>query len=222
MDGDGASAVILFFALGGIILLVAKVAGASMRSSGRRAAPPARSPERPRLRSPRRPPVHDDPATWREPSGFPHRTRSATRTVPSTDPAPRPHPLPHPIAGRELRGRVHVIDGDTIIIGRVRLRLWGIDAPELDEPWGQKAKWAMIDICKGQTITAVLTGDVSYDRYVARCYRGDDEDIAGELVRRGLALDWPLFSGGAFARLEDPELRKKLRYLRAKQAQTGP
>ncbi|MFO6464002.1 thermonuclease family protein [Jannaschia sp. KMU-145] len=214
MDGDGASAVILFFALGGIILLVAKVAGASMRSPGRRAARPGRFPKRP--------PVRDDPAIWREPRDFPHRTRRGTRPVPSPDAGPRPHPLPHPIAGRELRGRVRVIDGDTIIMGRVRLRLWGIDAPELDEPWGQEAKLAMIDICKGRVITAVLTGETTYARYVARCYRDDDEDIAGELVRRGLALDWPVFSGGAFARLESPELRRKLRYIRAKQAKSAP
>jgi endonuclease YncB( thermonuclease family) len=39
-----------------------------------------------------------------------------------------------------LSGKCFVIDGDTICIGKVGIRLAGIDAPELDHPWGKKAK----------------------------------------------------------------------------------
>ena len=53
-----------------------------------------------------------------------------------------------------LRGRCWVIDGDTIVINNIRLRLAGIDAPELDHPWGQRSKWALVQLCKGQTVTA--------------------------------------------------------------------
>ena len=122
-------------------------------------------------------------------------------------------PIPPP---GEIRGRAHVIDGDTIVIGRIKLRLWGIDAPELDEPWGQKSKWEMVRICKGQTIVAVPTGETSHDRLVAKCYLESGEDIAGALVLRGLALDWPLFSDGAYRRLETPEFRRKLSAVRRK------
>lgn len=37
----------------------------------------------------------------------------------------------------ELRGRAWVIDGDTIDISGTRIRLAGIDAPELDHPFGK-------------------------------------------------------------------------------------
>jgi micrococcal nuclease len=45
-----------------------------------------------------------------------------------------PHRTPPPQAHTVLRGRCWVIDGDTIVIDNVRLRLAGIDAPELDHP----------------------------------------------------------------------------------------
>jgi endonuclease YncB( thermonuclease family) len=35
-----------------------------------------------------------------------------------------------PSIARDYRGKAHVVDGDTIEIGSVRIRFWGIDAPE--------------------------------------------------------------------------------------------
>src|SRR5690554_382399 len=55
-----------------------------------------------------------------------------------------------------LRGRCWVVDGDTIVIDNLHIRLAGIDAPELDHPWGKQAKWALVKLCKGQIITARL------------------------------------------------------------------
>src|SRR5680860_1227325 len=55
-----------------------------------------------------------------------------------------------------LKGRCWVLDGDTIVIDKVRVRLAGIDAPELDHPWGQKSKWALVELCRGKKITAQI------------------------------------------------------------------
>jgi endonuclease YncB( thermonuclease family) len=112
---------------------------------------------------------------------------------------------------RTLSGKAWVIDGDTIVIGTTKVRLAGIDAPELDQPFGRKSKWAMVDICKGQVITAELTGEWSHDRLVGTCYLPDGRDIGGELVRRGLALDWPTFSGGRYRHLEPAGVRRRMR-----------
>ena len=46
-----------------------------------------------------------------------------------------------------ITGKCHVIDGDTIAIGKQKIRLAGINAPELNEPWGQKAKWELVGLC---------------------------------------------------------------------------
>ncbi|MDJ0995621.1 MAG: thermonuclease family protein [Dinoroseobacter sp.] len=106
-------------------------------------------------------------------------------------------------------GKCYVVDGDTIQIGKVRLRLAGIDAPELDHPWGKKAKWELVRLCKGQVVTAKLEPELSYDRPVATCYLPDGRDLSAEMVKAGLALDWPKFSGGKYASLETDDARKK-------------
>lgn len=110
-----------------------------------------------------------------------------------------------------LKGRAYVIDGDTIIVQKRKIRLAGIDAPETDMPWGNKAKWAMVQICKGQTLTVHLTGEVSYDRMVGTVYLPDGRDIGAEIVKRGLALDLPHFSGGKYSALEPEGARTRLR-----------
>jgi len=109
-----------------------------------------------------------------------------------------------------LKGRCYVIDGDTIIIRNTKIRLAGVDAPELDQPWGQKAKWAMVEICRGQLVTARLTGESSHDRLVGTCYLPDGRDIAAELIKLGLALDWAHYSGGMYRHLEPRGARRKL------------
>ena len=95
-----------------------------------------------------------------------------------------PQPLPDETV---LQGRCWVIDGDTIVINNIRLRLAGIDAPELDHPWGQQSKWALVQLCKGQTVTARIKPELSYDRMVAECFLPDGRDLAAELVRMWLS-----------------------------------
>lgn len=109
-----------------------------------------------------------------------------------------------------LSGRCYVIDGDTIVIRRTKIRLAGIDAPELDQPWGQKAKWAMVGLCKGQIVTAELTGERSYDRLVATCFLPDGRDIGAELIKLGLALDGGHFTNGKYRHLEPEGVRRRI------------
>lgn len=111
----------------------------------------------------------------------------------------------------EVKGTCHVIDGDTIIIKGIKIRLAGIDAPELNEAYGQASKWGMVRICTGQVITAKLTGETSHDRLVGVCYLPDGQDIGAELIKQGLAVDWPKFSGGRYRHLEPAGIRGKLR-----------
>lgn len=111
-----------------------------------------------------------------------------------------------------IKGTCWVIDGDTICIGKQKIRLAGVDAPELNNPYGKQAKWAMVELCKGQTITAYLTGETSYDRVVAKCFLEDGRDLAEEIVKAGLALDLPHFPNADYKRFEPPGVRRKLRW----------
>ena len=133
-----------------------------------------------------------------------HTTRPSNRK--RVDHAPPP-PIP---ASRQLKGKGWVIDGDTIAINRIKIRLAGIDAPELDQPWGQKSKWEMVRICKGQVLRCELTGETSYDRLVGTIYLPDGRDVGAEIIKAGLALDGSYYSKGKYKHLEVDGVRRKL------------
>ena len=140
------------------------------------------------------------------PGPKPRKSSKSSQWQPSV-PAARP---PGTKSSRILEGRCHVIDGDTIVIDGTHVRLAGIDAPELDQPYGQKAKFALIALCKGKRVTAILSDDMTYERVVAKCLLPDGTDLSAALVEQGLALDWAKFSGGAYRHLEPQGVRKKL------------
>lgn len=116
----------------------------------------------------------------------------------------------HLPAGKVLQGKAWVTDGDTIVINKTQIRLYGIDAPEIDHPFGQKAKWAMVKLCKGHNVKATVTDVDHYGRAVAHCTLSDGRDLSAELVKMGLAIDWPKYSGGKYGHLEVPGARKRL------------
>ena len=182
--------------LGGAILIAFRVGHTGDRESSSH-----RTPDRDRsqasVTAPRRTPSSD--ARGREP----WRTRSVSAS---------------PIRQkRTLKGRAYVVDGDTIKLEKTNVRLFGIDAPELDHPYGKKAMWDLRKICAGQTITAEVIEEDTHGRTVAQCFLPDGTDLSAEMVKRGLALDWPKFSGGRYKALETPDARRKLWLANARQ-----
>ncbi|MBU2359924.1 MAG: thermonuclease family protein [Alphaproteobacteria bacterium] len=123
--------------------------------------------------------------------------------------APRNHFAPPP-ARPIIEGSAYVVDGDSLRINGSAIRLFGIDAPELNHPYGKISKSAMVRLCKGQTVKAEIFSADVHGRKVARCTLPDGRDLSAELVKLGLAIDWPKFSGGAYRDLEPPDARKKL------------
>jgi endonuclease YncB( thermonuclease family) len=111
---------------------------------------------------------------------------------------------------RVITGRAYVTDGDTITISKTQIRLFGIDAPELEHPYGIRAKRALQQLCKDQIIQAEVAVTDRHGRTVAHCLLPDGRDLSAEMVKMGLAIDWPKFSGGRFKSLETPDARKKL------------
>ncbi|WP_224823692.1 thermonuclease family protein [Cognatishimia sp. MH4019] len=107
-------------------------------------------------------------------------------------------------------GRAFVVDGDTIVINKLQIRLFGIDAPELNHPYGQKAKWALVRLCKGHMLKADIIEEDTHGRTVARCWLPDGRDLSAEMVKEGLAIDWPKFSGGRYKILEVVDARKRM------------
>jgi endonuclease YncB( thermonuclease family) len=119
--------------------------------------------------------------------------------------------------GEKLEGPAYIIDGDSLRIQKTEIRLFGVDAPEINHPYGQKAKWKLLELCKGQRITAEITAIDHFGRAVAKCYLPDGTDVSAEMVRQGHAIDWPRHSGGVYTHLESPGVRKRLWLANARQ-----
>ena len=95
----------------------------------------------------------------------------------------------------------HVRDGDTIEVGKVPIRLDGVSAPELKEPLGPRSKQFMRDLVDGKSVRCELNGKKTYDRFVGVCYL-EGKDIGAAVIKAGLALDCPKFSGGRYKSVE--------------------
>lgn len=95
------------------------------------------------------------------------------------------------------------IDGDTVRLdspgANLRLRIWGIDAPEIKDPGGVEASSALARLVAGETLACDLMDVDRYGRPVVRCGTAHVADVACELVRQGHANDWPRYSGGRYA-----------------------
>ncbi|SLN74305.1 Succinoglycan biosynthesis protein ExoI [Roseovarius albus] len=135
-----------------------------------------------------------------------------TSLAPRKEQSPRfdaDNAIPAPIA-TVLKGSAYVVDGDTIVIQKTQVRLFGVDAPEINHPYGKKAKWALVSLCKGHAVKAEITAKDNHGRTVAKCYLEDGRDLSAEMVKLGLAIDWQKYSGGVYRALELPGARKKL------------
>ena len=113
------------------------------------------------------------------------------------------------IAASMICGSPIAVDGDTLRFGRQYVRLWGVDAEELDEPNGPRARAILKDVVDGRHIKCTVVTIDNYGRSVGRCTVGSI-DVNREVIARGGALDCRRYSGGAFASVEPSTSRTKL------------
>lgn len=102
-----------------------------------------------------------------------------------------------------VSGVARVLDGDTLDIGGTRVRLEGIDAPELGQscsapgggtwPCGVTAASALEKLIGNNTIECVREGIDKYGRTLAVC-RAGGRDLNAEMVRAGLAWAFVRYS----------------------------
>jgi endonuclease YncB( thermonuclease family) len=108
-----------------------------------------------------------------------------------------------PAPAEELSGPVRVIDGDTLAMDGARIRLWGIDAPEMQQTCagkdgrtyecGRDSAAVMRELTRGRILACDGKGHDRYGRIVAVC-RTEAGDVSAAIVRRGWAVDWPRYS----------------------------
>jgi endonuclease YncB( thermonuclease family) len=116
----------------------------------------------------------------------------------------------------DVAGPASVIDGDTVVVAGERIRLQGIDAPELHQmctaygqPWAcgrTSAEWLKEQL-NGREIECVGHARDRYGRLLAVCYVGG-EDLNERIVREGWALDYRKYSRRTFGRRRRPSARR--------------
>lgn len=113
-------------------------------------------------------------------------------------------------AGRTIEGIVKAVyDGDTVLLAtredsRLKVRMYGIDAPETKkpgipgQPFGDIAKRTLMYKIMGRCVTAEIVDIDQYKRAVA-VIRHAGRDINREMVSEGLAWAYRQYLQGAYA-----------------------
>ena len=97
-----------------------------------------------------------------------------------------------------LSGKVVSIhDGDTITVlqnkQQIKVRLFGIDAPELKQPYGKKSKQFLANLIAGKVVEVEPKGKDRYKRTLGIIhYKG--QDINAQMVLNGYAWAYVKYS----------------------------
>ncbi|HHZ07400.1 MAG TPA: thermonuclease family protein [Rhizobiales bacterium] len=102
-------------------------------------------------------------------------------------------------AAVRMEGRAEVGDGDSIVVGGGRIRLLGIDAPELDQTCqregrdyscGRESRRALAETIGSAPVACAGSERDRYDRLLARCRVGQTD-----LARSQVAVGWAIAYG---------------------------
>ena len=96
------------------------------------------------------------------------------------------------IEAASIQGRViGVTDGDSIkvLVGtqQLKIRLYGIDCPEMHQSFGHKAKKFTANMVFGKEVTLIPRDKDHYGRIVAEVMLDDGTSLSKELLKAGLA-----------------------------------
>ncbi|EPT0409129.1 thermonuclease family protein [Campylobacter upsaliensis] len=122
---------------------------------------------------------------------------------------------------KELIGKVsRVIDGDTIEllaktsktnpynhIAKLKIRLYGIDAPELKQAYGKEAKEFLSALVLKQEVGLIIENKDKYERIVGTIFL-KGKDINKEMVKNGYAHAYESFSKKYLAEQADAKMFK--------------
>jgi endonuclease YncB( thermonuclease family) len=96
-----------------------------------------------------------------------------------------------------LAGRARISDGDSFHLGTERIRLLGVDAPELDQtctdakgddwPCGRRARDLLASLVAGETLDCQPNGHDRFGRILATCSAGGS-DLGARMVAAGFAI----------------------------------
>ena len=104
--------------------------------------------------------------------------------------------------GKTIYGKARIVDGDTIHIGKNKIRLHAIDAPETKQKctkdgkeWncGLESTRFLKNLIGNDQIQCDTNGKDRYERYIAVCYK-DTINLNSQMVLNGWAIAYTYYS----------------------------
>lgn len=128
---------------------------------------------------------------------------SSTDSSPSRRASPAAPSSPSSAAWRARL--VRAADGDSFTVRRidsgqnVELRLYGVDAPENGQPYGQASRRSLLDMAEGKVLEVNPVESDQYGRMVAVVFAGGDETSLNERqLEQGMAWYYEHFCRAPF------------------------
>jgi endonuclease YncB( thermonuclease family) len=111
---------------------------------------------------------------------------------------------------------VGVTDGDTfkgltVEKQQIKFRIYGIDAPEKKQAYGNRSKQYLSDLIFGKTVCIKIQKQSDrYGRPIVWVYTLDGKDISAEMIKAGMAWHYKQYSKEVeYAELENAARRQK-------------
>ena len=95
-----------------------------------------------------------------------------------------------------------IIDGDTFVMKREKIRIWGIDTPERGQFGYSQATDYLKKLIKKNKLDCVFKKRDIYRRALMRCRLQDGKDLGSVMVASGWARDFTKYSNGYYKREE--------------------
>ena len=104
------------------------------------------------------------------------------------------------ISIEHVSGMAYVTDGDTIKLDNIKIRLYGIDAPELGQycngvNMGEEARVYLKKLVENKEVNCQIHGTDMYKRKLGRCFlKSGDIEINKRMVEVGFAVNYHFYS----------------------------
>lgn len=108
---------------------------------------------------------------------------------------------------------VGISDGDTFTCVndnnlQLKIRIYGIDAPEKKQAFGNKSKEYLSSLVFGKRITIDVQSQDSWGRYIAYVYTSSNEDVSLLMIQSGMAWHFVKFDNSPLYANAEIEARR--------------
>ena len=120
------------------------------------------------------------------------------------------------VFAQSIIGKAKVVDGDTIHIGKKKIRLHGIDAPEKNQKclynnqeWecGKESTFALKKLINKQLVNCKTSKIDRYNRFIAICF-ANENNLNKIMVKKGWAIAYRYYSLDFVLEEESARLKK--------------